>query len=355
MNGSRYYERSRKESGSYSTWNKGSFSNLMHSNSDSYMELSGNSYNSDDSSKDTAFSERIKGGNSSGTLADKIVSKRANEINKQNDEYSLGRIRMEMMNYLLYLLFGDKSKSYEQWKNEKNNTAIGNDNFFGSGGQITYQSSFYESETTSFETTGMVRTADGRSIDFNMNLVMSRTFYEKYSERMVYGDPYCIDPLVINVGSNVTSVSDTTFYFDLDADGTKENINGLNSGSGFLSIDLNEDGIINDGNELFGTKSGNGFEDLLIYDEDHNGWIDEADSVYDKLKVWYMDGSTDGKLVPLKEAGVGAIYLGNVDTEHAIKDNSNKDNAFIRKTGIFLYENGSMGTMQQLDMVAHTK
>ena len=68
-----------------------------------------------------------------------------------------------------------------------------------------------------------------------------------------------------------------------------------------------------------------------------------------------MDGSTDGKLVPLKEADVGAIYLGNVDTEHAIKDNSNKDNAFIRKTGIFLYENGSMGTMQQLDMVAHTK
>ncbi len=39
---------------------------------------------------------------------------------------------------------------------------------------------------------------------------------------------------------------------------------------------------INDGSELFGTSSGDGFKDLATYDEDENGWIDENDSIFSK-------------------------------------------------------------------------
>ena len=56
-------------------------------------------------------------------------------------------------------------------------------------------------------------------------------------------------------------------------------------------------------------------------------------------------------LYTLAKAGVGAIYLGSAQTDFALnsaKDNST--NALIRKTGIFLYENGGCGTMQHLDM-----
>ena len=44
----------------------------------------------------------------------------------------------------------------------------------------------------------------------------------------------------------------------------------METGNAFLSLDKNSDGIINDGSELFGAASGNGFADLAKYDEDGN-------------------------------------------------------------------------------------
>ena len=124
----------------------------------------------------------------------------------------------------------------------------------------------------------------------------------------------------------------------------------LSKDSGYLALDNNADGIINDGSELFGTQSGNGFKDLLVHDEDGNGWIDEADSIFQKLKIWNMDENGISTLLDLKEAGIGAIYLGYENTEFSLKNVANETNAVIQKTGLFLYENGISGTVQQLDL-----
>ena len=69
----------------------------------------------------------------------------------------------------------------------------------------------------------------------------------------------------------------TNFSFDLDSDGVKEDIPMIRPGSGFLALDLNKDGIINNGNELFGPHTGDGFVELSSYDKDTNNWIDEND------------------------------------------------------------------------------
>ncbi len=74
--------------------------------------------------------------------------------------------------------------------------------------------------------------------------------------------------------------------FDLDGNGKIEEIYFPAKGSGFLAIDLNEDGIINNGFELFGPATANGFEELAKYDEDSNRWIDESNSIFLKLKIW---------------------------------------------------------------------
>ena len=124
----------------------------------------------------------------------------------------------------------------------------------------------------------------------------------------------------------------------------------LTSDSGYLAIDHNEDGIINDGSELFGTTSGNGFKDLQNYDEDGNGWIDEADSIFQKLKIWIMKEDGSSELLDLAEAGLGALYLGYENTEFSLKNAENETNAVIQKTGIFLYEDGTSSTIQQLDL-----
>ena len=215
----------------------------------------------------------------------------------------------------------------------------------------TKESYYYEeAEQTTYDTTGVVRTADGREISFNLSLEMSRSFASYYENTYQESAVTFCDPLVINLDGNIAELEDQKFYFDLDADGVEEYISKLGKGSGYLALDKNNDGTINNGNELFGTKSGDGFGDLMIYDEDGNGWIDENDDIWNKLKVWTTDEKGNDVLYTLKEAGVGAICLQKATTDFSLTDNNNDVMGAIRSTGIFLYENGGVGTVQHLDL-----
>lgn len=218
--------------------------------------------------------------------------------------------------------------------------------------KITATSGFVnESESTTFASKGIVQTADGRNIDFNVEVSMSRAFMSRIDTLEVQ-DYIKTDPLVINLDTNIGSVSDQKFFFDLDSDGEEENISFAGNGSGFLALDKNGDGKINDGSELFGTSSGDGFRDLAAYDEDGNGWIDENDSVFSKLKVWTKDENGNDYLIDLKKADVGAIYLSNADTQFSLKDDDNHLNGEIKKTGIYLKEStGAVGTLNHIDLV----
>ena len=218
--------------------------------------------------------------------------------------------------------------------------------------KITATSGFTsESESTTFATKGIVQTADGRNIDFNMEVSMSRAFMQE-TNLLEVKDYIKTDPLMINLDTNIGSVSDQKFFFDLDSDGKEEQISFAGKGSGFLALDKNGDGKINDGSELFGTSSGDGFKDLAEYDEDGNGWIDENDSIFNRLKVWTKDENGKDFLIDLKKADVGAIYLRNADTQFSLKDNENKLNAEIKKTGIYLREStGAVGTLNHVDLV----
>ncbi len=218
--------------------------------------------------------------------------------------------------------------------------------------RITATSGFYtEAESTTFATTGIVRTADGRDINFNMEVSMSRAFTASINSLEV--ESYIkTDPLMINLDTDIGSVSDQKFFFDLNADGKEEEISFAGKGSGFLALDRNGDGKINDGSELFGTKSGDGFKDLAAYDEDGNGWIDENDAVFSQLKIWTKDEEGNDRLIRLKDADVGAIYLGNADTQFSLKDADHKLNGEIKKTGIYLRESsGEVGTVNHVDLI----
>lgn len=207
---------------------------------------------------------------------------------------------------------------------------------------------FSEQETTAFSANGMVHTADGRDISFGVSFEMSQAFAAKY-EFLQQEDYILTDPLVINMDDKVTEIRDQKFYFDLDSDGKEEEISFVGEGSGLLALDKNNDGKINDGSELFGTKSGDGFKDLSLYDEDGNGWIDEADSVYKDLRVWTKDAEGNDQLLTLKEANVGAIYLGNANTQFTMRDDAQQTRAVLQKSGVYLKESGEVGTVQHVD------
>ncbi len=205
-----------------------------------------------------------------------------------------------------------------------------------------------ETQESSFSALGHAVTEDGRVIDFSVDVEMSRSFL---SYAQVRGLPVSSmrDPLMINLSGGVAQVSDQKFYFDLDADGTREEISMTAGDTGFLAYDTNGDGRIGDGSELFGTKSGNGFADLAVHDGDGNGWIDENDEIFDRLKVWYKNPRGEDVLISLKEAGVGAIFLGSQETELTL-DEGGQTNGMIRRTGFFLKETGKAGTVQHVDL-----
>ena len=218
--------------------------------------------------------------------------------------------------------------------------------------KVISEEHFTETESVSFSSTGTVTTADGRQISFSVDVGMSRAFSQYYKEEydITQFQQVC-DPLVINFDSDVAELSDQKFFFDIDADGKKDEVSMLGAGSGYLALDKNGDGRINDGSELFGPQSGNGFRDLAQYDEDGDGWIDEDDSIWSRLQIWCKDESGRDILYTLRDKGVGAICLQNAATDFALNDEENVSKGYIRSTGIFLYENGNVGTVQHLDLV----
>ncbi|MBF0573922.1 MAG: VCBS repeat-containing protein [Desulfamplus sp.] len=216
--------------------------------------------------------------------------------------------------------------------------------------RITEFNSYYESESTKFDALGSVKTESGESINFKLHLDMNREFYSENSSQIV-GDNSLIDPLVVNFNGNPAELTDVKFKFDLNSDGKDEEISWLSSGSGFLVFDKNNDGMVNNGGELFGPATNNGFNELEQLDEDKNGWIDENDASFEKLSVWSGDSPNDAKLKSLKESGIGAIAVKSQETEFEIKEQKSQNTlGQIRRTGIYLEENGKAGTIQQLDL-----
>ena len=221
----------------------------------------------------------------------------------------------------------------------------------GMFGGTTHQLVTYEEyESTQFHAEGRAKTDDGRIIDFNIDVSMSRSYMEYLNVYIPSVQNALCDPLIVNVGSGVANIKDQKFLFDIDSDGVNDEISMPGRGSGFLALDKNDDGEINDGSELFGTKSGDGFADLKEYDSDGNGWIDENDDVFSRLRIWCKGEDGEDILMDLKEADIGAIYLGSQATEFTLSGYDNVRDGVVRSTGFFLKESGGAGTVQHVDM-----
>lgn len=210
-----------------------------------------------------------------------------------------------------------------------------------------------ESEQTSFQASGSIHTADGKDIAFKLDMQMSRSYYFESNISIRAGDAVRKDPLVINFDGNAAQLQDTRFAFDIEGNGDKVNVALLAPGSAYVALDLNHNGQVDSGKELFGTQSGNGFADLMKYDADGNGWIDDNDPIFSQLQAWSPDaegGGSLGSLGSLKALGVGALSLASQSTAFELKNDANQSLGAVRATGVYLNENGSAGTLQQIDL-----
>lgn len=290
-------------------------------------------------------------------------------LNLNDAQKQLSAIKQQCLNYLIDILFPARRSQWMSGSQSSGSAAEGigestgstMDGLIASMGTnvrtFTFSREYFyeETEMTSFSTTGTVKCADGREINFDLNLNMSRSFQETYSESYEMIQVSMCDPLVINLEGNIAELSDQTFFFDIDADGEKDEVSRLGKGSGYLALDKNNDGTINDGSELFGTSSGNGFADLAAYDSDRNGFIDEGDEIWKDLKIWTMDEEGNEQLCSLSEKGIGAICLANTATDFSLTGADNSTRGMIRSTGFFLYESGAAGSVQHVDVAKYNQ
>ncbi len=209
-----------------------------------------------------------------------------------------------------------------------------------------------ENQEVQFTAQGVIRTRDGKEITFNVNVMLKSNYLSEHHVSLRAGDARRVDPLVMHFNGSAAELTDMKFAFDLDADGKTDAIPFVTRGSGFLALDKNGDGTINDGSELFGPVTGNGFGELAAYDNDGNAWIDEGDEIYGKLLIWMKDGEGKDSLVSLKEKGIGALHLGNLQSKFDIKNPSQGLQGEVKRFGIYLTEsNPTAGIIQQIDLV----
>lgn len=136
-------------------------------------------------------------------------------------------------------------------------------------------------------------------------------------------------------GIELTSLDDGV-HFDLDKNGFAEKTAWIGSEDGFLALDRNGNGKIDNGGELFGDQvtlkdsstSSEGFEALAELDENGDGVIDKNDSEFANLRVW-IDANHNGvsesdELKTLDELGITSISL-----DHANKSETDSSTGTI--------------------------
>lgn len=281
-----------------------------------------------------------------------LVTDATDEVNEEIAQLGgFDKLEFAVLKSLIERLTGRKLQLFDA-REVQNSKATAGQAPMARGTGLVYEASetTVENEKTEFFAEGIVRTADGQEIALSVQLNMSREFISTSNISVRAGDAVK-DPLVINFDGNAAELGKTKFMFDIDVDGKLDEISFVGPGSGFLALDKNGDGLINDGSELFGALSGDGFADLARYDEDGNGWIDENDTVFAKLLIWSRDENGKDQLQSLQERNIGAIHLGQTATPFALKDDQNALHGLIRASGIYLGEDGSVGTVQQVDLV----
>ena len=168
-----------------------------------------------------------------------------------------------------------------------------------------------------------VGTDDTRDSDvYNSGALKGRTdsFYLAQGQIDLTRD-FGITPIVLDLDGNgiqtvARQASDASF--DLFGNGSPVQSGWISGGDGFLAVDSNGNGRIDDIGELFGGNAkGAGFAKLASFDSNGDGLVDSRDAAFGELRVWVdADGNrqTDaGELRTLAEAGVAALTVDYVE------------------------------------------
>ena len=168
-------------------------------------------------------------------------------------------------------------------------------------------------------------------------------------------------PLVVDLdGDGIETLgSGVGIYFDHDNNGFSEDTGWVGKDDGLLVRDINGNGQIDNGTELFGNntllsngeKAKNGFEALKELDSNNDNVFDQNDAAWNEVKVW-KDGNSngvvdDGELLTMEQAGITGVDLNYVDHNYR-GDHSDEHGNTCKQEGTFTKTDGSTGQISDI-------
>ncbi|MDZ7602549.1 MAG: VCBS domain-containing protein, partial [Hoeflea sp.] len=160
------------------------------------------------------------------------------------------------------------------------------------------------------------------------------------------------DPIILDLDGNGFTFG-APVLFDINGDGAKDRVAWNTSGDGMLAFDLNGDGVINDGTELFtpwfnGGAFDSGAQALASLDTNGDGVIDMNDAAFANLLIWNdvnADGVSDaGELTSLAANGIASISVSTTQTVGEI------DGQTVIGEGTFTRVDGSTGSFIEVEL-----
>jgi len=124
-----------------------------------------------------------------------------------------------------------------------------------------------------------------------------------------------VSPITLDLGGDgiQTLGLEAGVEFDLLNTGEKVRTGWISGEDGFLAVDANSNGRIDDRSELFGGSVGEGFGKLASYDSNSDGWVNASDAAFGELRIWQdanENGLTEnGELVTLAAAGIESLSM----------------------------------------------
>ncbi len=170
------------------------------------------------------------------------------------------------------------------------------------------------------------------------------------------------DPLVLDLdgdGLETTGAGNSGILFDHDGDGVKTSTGWIKADDGFLVLDRNGNGSIDNGSELFGdstilasgAKAADGFAALRDLDLNADGVLNAQDAAWEQLRVW-RDLNQDGlsqadELFTLSQLGITSLGTRAMQNSQILPDGNR-----IADLGTFVRSDGQTGTMGDVGQTA---
>jgi len=170
-------------------------------------------------------------------------------------------------------------------------------------------------------------------LDYSFHLASNKIQYNSYE----IDRAELKDPLLVQFGQQGLGEISGQVSFDINQDDKTDKLPTFSGDVGYLVYDKNSNNQADNGSELFGPATGNGFSELAQLDDNNNGFLDREDSAYQQLYLWQPEKNT---WLSLAEAEIEAISTVAIATPYTFYNEKDEVQAQLRYSSFAIGESG---------------